>query len=488
MDYFPAFVRVTGRRVVVVGGGEIAAQRLRLLVKTSAAITLIDPAPGDAVRQVAASGGVALLDQPFHPDHLNGTILVFAASDEPETNSDVASAATARGIAVNVADRPGDSSFIVPAIIDRDPVVVAIGSEGTAPALARELKSRIEAWLPFALGEVARRAGALRTEVRRRIGNAQARRRFWTGLLDGPWRDAVLNGDRAAADRALDREIEAVHSGAARSGRVSLVGAGPGDPDLMTLKAQQRLQQADVIVVDGLVPAGVLEYARREAVRIHVGKSGYGDSIPQSEIDAILVREAGKGHRVVRLKSGDPFVFGRAAEELAAVRAAGFEVDIVPGITAAHACAAAIGLPVTQRGAIRQFSIVTGATAGGLPDLDWQAMAQPGTATAVYMGVRTAGRLAARLLAAGADPALPVVIVVDGTRRTQRVIETALADLAAAVGAMSIGGPAIIFIGLHWHGAGLARPDRVERFVRAATQPARAPDRIEAPLACCVAA
>jgi uroporphyrin-III C-methyltransferase/precorrin-2 dehydrogenase/sirohydrochlorin ferrochelatase len=245
------------------------------------------------------------------------------------------------------------------------------------------------------------------------------------------------------------------------NGRVALIGCGPGDPDLLTLKALQRLQEADVLVVDRLVNPKVLDYARRDAERILVGKTPGGPSTAQAEIDRILVREAQAGKVVARLKSGDPFIFGRAAEEMAALQAAGIPVEVVPGVTAAHACAARIGLPVTLRERVRQFSLVTGTTAEGVPDLDWGALAAEGTAFVIYMGVGNAPLVRGNLIAAGADPATPVVIVENGTRENERAFATTLADLTNCIDERGIEGPAVIFVGLDWADAGLERPEAV---------------------------
>jgi uroporphyrin-III C-methyltransferase/precorrin-2 dehydrogenase/sirohydrochlorin ferrochelatase len=316
--------------------------------------------------------------------------------------------------------------------------------------------------LPARLGAVARAAADLRPRVKETVAEPELRRRLWERLLRGPWRNSILDRDDHGAALAVEREIAGAADLGKSGGRVSLVGAGPGDPDLLTLRAQQRLQEADVIVVDGLVPDAILEHARRDAHVIRAGKQGYGTATDQSEINRILVREAAKGQRVVRLKGGDPFIFGRAAEEMAAVRAAGIAVDVVPGITAAHACAASIGLPLTLRRKVRHFSIVTGATDTGLTDLDWKSLARPGHAFAIYMGLRTAPAIAGRLLAEGASATLPVIVVENGTRPSERVLRTTLGSLPDALAAKRIDGPAVIFVGLDWEAAHLTPPERVE--------------------------
>jgi uroporphyrin-III C-methyltransferase/precorrin-2 dehydrogenase/sirohydrochlorin ferrochelatase len=325
--------------------------------------------------------------------------------------------------------------------------------------LAREIKTRLETWLPANFGVLAQHAQALRAAVAKSIPDARSRRRLWERLLQGPFRRAVLSGAEAEAGRIFAAELGGSDGG--KRGRVALIGCGPGDPDLLTLKALQRLQEADVLVVDRLVEPKILDYARRDAERIFVGKTPGGPTTSQAEINRILVREAGAGKVVARLKGGDPFIFGRAAEEMAALQTAGIEVEVVPGVTAAHACAARIGLPVTLRERVRHFSVVTGATADGAPDLDWQALAAPDTAFAVYMGVGNAPLLRCHLLAAGADPDTPVVIVENGTREDERAFATTLSDLTDCVAGQAIAGPAVIFVGLDWERAGLCRPETV---------------------------
>jgi uroporphyrin-III C-methyltransferase/precorrin-2 dehydrogenase/sirohydrochlorin ferrochelatase len=464
LRYFPIFVDLDSRDVLIVGGGEKALQKLRLLTKTTARIRVVAEELAEGIVELGRAHPLVLLQRRFLPTDVAGAALVFAANDDPEIDREVAAVARAQGVPLNVVDAPGDSSFIMPAIVDRDPVVVAIGTGGAAPILAREIKARIESWLPSRFGRVADRAMALRSRLHDAVADPVARRRTWESLLQGTWRSAVLSGDDAGAERELDRQLAAAGSATHAAGSVSLIGCGPGEPDLITLKAQQRLQEADVLVVDRLVNPAILEYARRDAVRIDAGKEPDGPSVAQDEINRILVREALKGLRVARLKGGDAFIFGRAAEEMAAVRAAGIPVEVVPGVTAAHACAASVGLPLTLRQKVRQFAVVTGASADGAFDLDWRALAKPGQAFAIYMGVRSAAHLCDSLIAAGAAAATPVVIVENGTLPGERAVACRLADLGRAIGDLGIKGPAIIFVGLDWADAGLSRPDKIESY------------------------
>jgi uroporphyrin-III C-methyltransferase / precorrin-2 dehydrogenase / sirohydrochlorin ferrochelatase len=459
MRYFPLFADLDAAGVLVVGGGEQVAQKVRLLLKTKARITVVSANATSELRLLAEQGALAIKPRAFHADDLDGQRLVYVATGDRDFDAIVSQAAQARNIPVNVVDVPELSTFITPAIVDRSPVTVAIGTEGTAPVLAREIKTRLESWLPANLGVLAAKAQTLRAAVADGVGDGRARRRLWERLLQGPFRRAVLSGAEAEADRIFAAEMEG--SATPMAGRVALIGCGPGDPDLLTLKALQRLQEADVLVVDRLVNPKILDYARRDAERIFVGKTPGQKSTSQAEINRILVREATAGKVVARLKGGDPLIFGRAAEEMAALQAAHISVEVVPGVTAAHACAARVGLPVTLRQQVRQFSVVTGTTADGEPELDWNALAAEGAAFAIYMGVGNAPGIRRNLLAAGASPATPVVIVENGTHESERAIAATLQDLTAAVTEHAIAGPAVIFVGLDWQDAGLQRPDTV---------------------------
>jgi uroporphyrin-III C-methyltransferase / precorrin-2 dehydrogenase / sirohydrochlorin ferrochelatase len=471
MRYFPIFTDLDRADVLIVGGGEQAAQKVRLLRKTTARLTIVASSVTTELAQLAATGAVTLELRAFRADDVAGRRLVYAATGTLADDAVVAAAAQAHGIPVNVVDRPELSTFITPAIVDRAPVTVAIGTEGAAPILAREIKTRLDSWLPSNFGKLARHALSLRDEITRRIPDGRTRRHVWERLLQGPFRRAVLSGAEAEAGRILAAELqgEGAPATAVKSGRVALIGCGPGDPDLLTLKALQRLQDADVLVVDRLVNPKILDYARRDAERIYVGKAPRGPATSQAEINRILVREASAGKVVARLKGGDPFIFGRAAEEMAALNEAGIPLEVVPGVTAAHACAARIGLPVTLREHVRQFSVATGTTADGEPDLDWRALAAGGTAAAIYMGVGNAPIIRRNLLHAGAEASTPVVIVENGTLPNERAVATTLGDLTDCVTQLEIKGPAIIFIGLDWSDAGIARPETVATYSRPRT-------------------
>jgi uroporphyrin-III C-methyltransferase / precorrin-2 dehydrogenase / sirohydrochlorin ferrochelatase len=451
MRYFPIFVDLQNARVVVVGGGEEALRKIRLLLKTEAKIDVVAPELHDELK---ANARVNWLATTYKAALLDGATLVYSA--DAELNARVSADAMARGIQINAVDEAHISTFIVPSIVDRDPVVIAIGTEGTAPVLGQGIRAKIDAMLPDQLGALARHAQTLRERVARHIPHGNRRRAFWQQFFFGAPRDAFIAGDDLNFHTTVHDAVSDALSG--NTGRVSLVGAGPGDPELLTLKAQRKLQEADVIVYDRLVSAGVLEMARRDAVRIPVGKTPFAPSPKQSEINNILIAEAQKGLRVVRLKGGDPYVFGRGGEEQAALEAKGIAVDVVPGITAALGCAASLKTPLTQRGQNRSITLLTASSETGIADQDWQSLAKPGQVLAIYMGIHAAGTISAQLLDAGMNASTPIVLVENGTRADERVLHTTVGNLWDTVQRSAINGPALIYIGL---GAAKASADVV---------------------------
>src|SRR5437588_2740004 len=447
MDYLPVFLRLDGHPVVVVGGGTVALRKAAWLRRAGARVTVVAPGVHAELAQQAARGELRQIAEEFTPEHLAGAVAVVAATADRATNARVAASARERGVPVNVVDDAELSTFIFPAIVDRSPLVVAVSSAGHAPVLARRVREQIEALLPERLGALARFMGARRSSVQRALG-AFARRGFWERVASGPVATQLLRGDAPQAERALGREFLAAQlpvGAVARLGEVYLIGAGPGDPDLLTLRALQLLQRADVILYDRLVSEAVLERARRDAQRIFVGKA-YGAHGQQQHIHELLVRLAGEGKRVARLKGGDPFVFGRGGEEIEALAAHGIPCTVVPGITAALAAAAAAELPLTHRRLASSVTFVSGQLSdGALPD--WRFLANPEHTVVVYMGVAQLANIVAKLRAAGAAPGHPVAIIERATLPEQRILRGTLGDITALTAAQPVQPPALLILG-----------------------------------------
>lgn len=425
MRSFPAFTPLEGRRVAVIGAGPAADAKARLF----------EDSPAELVRFSAPPSAEALA----------GVALVFIAEDDPERRTEALAAAKQAGAWVNVVDHPALSDFYTPAIVDRGELVIGVSTSGAAPTLARDLRARIEQVVPAAFARLADFARAIRHRVLARRKTLDGRRRAYEEILRGAAGEAALAGDLEGAERLAERVLAGDVAGA---GVVHLVGAGPGDPDLLTLRALRVLQDADIVFHDKLVDARVLELIRRDAERVYVGKAKGDHSVPQREIEARLIAEAKKGRRVVRLKGGDPFVFGRGGEELEALRAAGVAAHVVPGITAAIGVAAELGAPLTHRDMAHAVTLISGrGKDGGAPDLDWKALAASKHTLAVYMGVEVAGEIAAKLIRAGRAPSTPVAVVENAATPKARRFLTWLDDLGALVLRESIAAPSIILIG-----------------------------------------
>jgi uroporphyrin-III C-methyltransferase/precorrin-2 dehydrogenase/sirohydrochlorin ferrochelatase len=448
LETLPVFFDLAGRRVVVIGGSEASAWKTDLAAATGARVEAFAPEPCAKLREIAAArANVALYERAFAADDLRGAALVFGVvADDAEAEA-LRDAARAAGVPLNLADRPASSDFIMGAIVNRSPLVIGVSTGGASPVFAQAVRGRIETLVPASFKAWARAAKAWRPEILASGLDFLARRDFWrrftrlafARLETAPTqadRDALLIETRAAGD-------------APSRGRVTLVGAGPGDPELLTLKGLRVLAGADVVLFDDLVPPSVLDLARREASRINVGKRGYGPSVRQEEITALLVRLAREGKNVVRLKGGDPMIFGRANEEIAAMRAAGLAVEIVPGVTAALAGAAALGASLTNRETARRVQFITAHSSDGeFPeDFDWGALADARATTAVYMGNRTLPELSRRLIAEGLDPATPAFLIERAGTPQERIIAGTIADLPEKVAGETILGPVMVLIG-----------------------------------------
>jgi len=447
MNYLPAFFDLKERPALIVGGGEAAARRLRLLRKAGAKVTVVAPRIGDEIAAAVAEGAATLRQRGFVSGDVNGQTAVFAATGLADVDARVAEAARAVGVPVNVADRAELSSFIVPAIVERDPVVIGISTGGAAPVLASRLREAIERLLPARLGRLADFADTFRTAVKATVPSATSRLRFWDRFFDGPVADQVLAGNETGARERMLTLVNGRGANEPSRGGVAIVGAGPGDPDLLTLRALRLIQRADVVIHDKLVGPGVLDLVRRDAERIYVGKSKGDHSKSQDEINALLAARALAGRRVVRLKGGDPFIFGRGGEEVEYLRRRGIAVELVPGITAALGCAAAVGIPLTHRDHAQAVTLATGQGKDGEPELDWATLAQLNQTLVIYMGVGAAGRIAARLIEHGLEPATPVAVIENGTLPNQKAVYGRLSGLGWLVRRSGIAGPALIVIG-----------------------------------------
>ena len=443
MDYLPIFCRLDNKPVLLVGGGEVAERKARLLLDAGARLTVVAPELDPELAELAANGSIEWLAGEFASEQLAGKWLVVAATDRREVNALVYQSANQARIFANVVDDPKRSSFIMPSIIDRSPLMVAISSGGKAPVLARLLREKLEALLPQHLGAVATFAGSLRDRVKARFASMGERRRFWERLLGADrLGQALARGDSASANQLADNLFaDESHTG----GEVVLVGAGPGDPGLLTLHALRQMQQADVVVYDRLVSDEVMALVRRDAKRIFVGKQAGNHCVPQEGINQLLLEEAKKGQRVVRLKGGDPFIFGRGGEELETLVGSGIGFQVVPGITAASGCAAYAGIPLTHRDHAQSVRFVTAHGKGGARDLDWPLLAKDKQTLVFYMGLSSCATIREQLLAHGKASSTPVALIERGTQPCQRVIRGILDELPAL--AVGVESPALIMVG-----------------------------------------
>jgi uroporphyrin-III C-methyltransferase/precorrin-2 dehydrogenase/sirohydrochlorin ferrochelatase len=446
MDYFPVFLKLKDQACLVVGAGEIAARKIELLARAGAKITVIAREISPTVLSLQAAHNLTLLQQSFSPADLVEFRLVVSATDNAETNCLVAQTATEQNIPVNVVDNPGLCSFIFPAIIDRSPIIAAVSSGGSAPVLARLLRAKIETVIPPAYGRLAGLADRFRDKVKQHIKQPAQRRIFWENILQGSVAELVFSGKEQEAEQQLEQTLLKQKQDT-NLGEVYLVGAGPGAPDLLTFRALRLMQQADVIVYDRLVSPEILDLARRDAEKIYVGKQRQCHTLPQESINTLLADLAKAGKRVVRLKGGDPFIFGRGGEEIETLMQQGINFQVVPGITAASGCATYAGIPLTHRDHAQSCTFVTGHLKNNSINLNWTQLAAPNQTIVVYMGLVGLEKICQSLIAHGSPKDLPVAIVQQGTTANQRVITGTLETLPGKVAGQDIKPPTLIIIG-----------------------------------------
>ncbi len=447
MDYFPVFTRMDGRACLIVGAGSVAERKARLLLAAGAKLHVVAPAVSAQFQQWELDHSLTISRRHFRPTDVSGCFLVIGATNDSKVNAEIFAAADERQIFCNSVDDPDASSAIMPAIVDRSPLLVAISSGGKAPVLLRRLRESLERQLPQGLAQLAASLGQLRPRIAKLLSPGQPRRQFWERFLDGAIANKLQAGKPVTED-ALEREVQRVIQGALESqGQAWLVGAGPGNPDLLTLRALQLMQQADVVLYDSLVSEQVLARVRRDATRICVGKRAGRPSMAQEAINRLLVNKVRQGHKVLRLKGGDPFVFGRGGEEMRALQENELPFEVVPGITAALACAAATGIPVTHRDFAHSLSIVTGRLKRGEPQSSWKAWSGRSQTLAIYMGLGDRERIAQELMVAGRAADTPIAIVSNGTLATQQTTVGTLDELRRGTLAVPAATPAMLYVG-----------------------------------------
>jgi len=442
--WFPLFADLQGRNVLVIGGDEVAARKVERLLSAGANIDLVAATLHPRLSAWHAEGRVNWLAKQLAEHHFPGHVFIMVASAEQDDRDFACNWAQQHHVLINVVDQQHVSSAIVPAVVDRSPLMVAIGSGGNAPELARLLRSQIERLLPAHTGALAELAGALKLRIRARFPELPQRRQFLQWLFTGGPAQALAAGQQESAQAQV---LRALNYGNQGGGHVSLVGAGPGAPELLTLRALHLIENADTIVFDGLVDERILGYARRDATFVDVSKRPGQVRVSQEEIHSILSAHAAKGEQVVRLKGGDPMIFGRGGEEIAWLRSQGIPYDIVPGITAASACASYAGFPLTQRGLAQSVRFVTGHCERSIDRLDWQALAQDKQTLAFYMSVGQLARIEERLIAHGRAASTPIALVENGSRPEQRVLVGTLSNLTALAAAQQVQPPAILYVG-----------------------------------------
>jgi len=447
MDYFPLFLDARKLNVLIVGAGEVAARKLELIMKTPATITVVAPWVCDTVKQLAVNEKVTLIEREFENSDLTHKDMVFIATDKGDVNQHIHDLARANKVLVNVVDNTPLCQFITPSIVDRSPIVIAMSSGGVAPVLLRYLRQKLETVLPANLSRLGAFSEKFREKVKQTLNGVTARRYFWEDVLDGDIAEMVEKGQDKKADDAFELALNAAAKDKKVQGQVYLVGAGPGDPDLLTFRALRLMQKADVVVYDRLVSPQILELVRRDAEKIYVGKAKSNHTLPQDDINQLMVDEAKKGNRVVRLKGGDPFIFGRGGEEIQTLIKHGIEFQVVPGITAASGASSYAGIPLTHRDHAQSVVFATGHLKNGTIDLNWPALAQKNQTAVFYMGLTGLPIICEKLIEHGLDANTPIALVQSATTEKQAVLTGTLSNIVAKQEEAQLQPPTLIIVG-----------------------------------------
>jgi len=447
MEYLPIFMNLKGKAATVVGGGEVAARKVALLHQAGGEVTVIAPELGDTLTRALDREEISHIQSRFSPELLQRPQLIVAATNDPDTNKAVAQAAGEMNVPVNVVDTPDLCTFVMPSIIDRSPVMIAVSTGGASPVLGRLLRQKLETTIPASYGKLAALARMFRERVKQKFSHSPDRRLFWEKVLEGPIAEMMIAGKEDKAQQALEEALDSEGERMPDAGEVYLVGGGPGDPDLLTFKALRLMQQADVVVYDRLVSPAVLELVRRDAERIYAGKERDRHAIPQDQINALLVKLAKEGKRVCRLKGGDPFIFGRGGEEIATLMQEGVAFQVVPGITAASGCATYAGIPLTHRDYSQSVTFVTGNLKDGTINLNWDALAKPNQTIVFYMGLHGIKTICKELVAHGVADTMPAALVQQGTTPNHQVYIGNLRNLPSLVEEAEVKPPTLIIVG-----------------------------------------
>ena len=447
MDALPIFLKLRNTPALVVGGGSVAERKIDLLLRAGAKVTVVAPKIGSNVAALLDQQKLQWIEADFEAAHLNRALIVSAATDNVDVNKAVSDAARQQNLPVNVVDQPDLCTFTVPSIIDRSPVIIAIGTGGASPVLARMLKARLETLIPAAYGRLAGIAREFREQVKAALGSVDSRRGFWESVFQGRVAELVFAGKEHQAREELKAMIQVTEDAEFEKGEVYLVGAGPGDPDLLTFRALRLMQRADVVLYDRLVAPAIVDLVRRDADRIFVGKEKSNHVVPQPEINELLLSLAQQGKRVLRLKGGDPFIFGRGGEEIEDLVRHNIPFQVIPGITAAAGCASYAGIPLTHRDHAQSCLFVTGHLKDGSVDLNWDALCQPGQTVVVYMGLTGLESICREMIHHGLSDNTPAALIQQGTTLNQRVIAATLGSLPDAVAAAKVRAPTLLIVG-----------------------------------------